>query len=262
MFGKRKFLALTMILVLMLSLVLTSCGVKNDDVFRVGMEVGYPPMEYTGEDGKEVIGFDVDVAKEIGTRLGKKDFKIISTAWDGIFAALETDKFDCIISSCSINEQRQKEHSLTNAYVANKLVIVTSSSNTDIVSPETLTGKKVGVQSATTSSDFAKELNKDSKKFDFTPYDQVTQPFADLKAGRIDAIIVDIVVAGYYTSKDKESFKTSWESPNSEPMAICCQKKGTDLRDKINKILDEMQADGTMKTISEKWFGTDITKNL
>jgi len=273
--SKRKTVLLVFALIMSLVFVLSACGSsdttegsnsgtgKSDsDVLRVGVDDCYPPMEYKDENGKDTIGFDVDVAKEVAKRLGKSDVKFISNDWDGIFAALETDKFDCIISSVSINEERKKAHSLTKPYVANKLVLVTSASNKDITSPETLSGKKVGSQSGTTSSKYAEKLISDGAKFEFTKYDLVTEPFQELKIGRLDAIIVDIVVAQYYVAKDKESYKVVWESADAEPMAICCQKDDTELRDKIDKILDDMRTDGTMKTISEKWFGKDITSNL
>lgn len=260
---KNKSMLLVTALVLLLSFTLSACGGSgNSKVLRVGVDDSYPPMEYKDADGKTTIGFDVDVAKEIGKRMNK-DVEFVSTAWDGVFAALEADKFDCIISSCSINDEREKNHSLTKAYIANKLVMVTSKANTDIKSPQDLKGKKVGAQTGTTSSDYVeKELIPKGVNTELSKYDLVTQPFADLKVGRIDAIIVDIVVAKYYLAKDKESFKVAWESPDSEPMAICCQKKGTALRDQIDKILNDMRTDGSMKKISEKWFGEDVTNNL
>ena len=110
-------------------------------------------------DGKTVIGFDVDVAKELAKRLGYKDIEIVQTAWDGIFAALETDKFDVIISSVSIKPDRQEAHSLTKAYVSNKQAIVAKKGDTSIKSPDDLVGKKVGLQSGTTSEDLLKEID-------------------------------------------------------------------------------------------------------
>jgi polar amino acid transport system substrate-binding protein len=91
-------------------------------VLRVGVDDVYPPMEYKDEKNN-TVGFDMDLAKEIGKKLGM-EVEIISTAWDGIFTSLNTDKFDCIISSVSINEDRQKNYALTKPYIANAQVIV------------------------------------------------------------------------------------------------------------------------------------------
>lgn len=262
MWFKSKLILLVTAIALLLTFTLSACGARNPDILTVGMEVGYPPMEMLADDGKTVVGFDVDMAKELAKRMGKKDIEIVSSAFDGILPGLETNKFDCGISSISIKPERQAAHSLTKAYIANKLVLVTKKGDTSIKSPDDLVGKKVGVQGATTSEDYIKDLISKGKKIDYSPYQKVTQPFADLKIGRIDAVMVDIVVAGYYTLQDKDSFNTAWESPDAEPYGIAFPKKDTAMRDKANKILDDMQADGTMAAISAKWFGKDITKNL
>lgn len=263
-FFKRKSILLVMALVLVLAFALSACGGQKGDVLRVGVDDSYPPMEYKDQDGKTTIGFDVDVAKELAKRLGKKDVQFVSNDWTGIFDALEADKFDAIISSVSINEDRQKNHSLTKPYIANKLVMVTKKGGVVIKSPDELKGKKVGVQAGTTSEDFCRDLIKNAKLEDnnLKTYPLVTQPFMDLDAGRLDAILVDVVVAKYYIANNKEKYEISWESPDAEPMALCFKKKDAELRDKANKILDDMQADGTMATISTKWFSKDITKNL
>lgn len=261
MFRKRSLFLVLAVMVLM-TFLFSACGASKSDVLRVGMEVGYPPMEMLDPaDGKTVVGFDVDVAKEVAKRLEYKDIEIVSTAWDGIFAALDTNKFDVIISSVSIKPDRQEAYSLTKAYVANKQVLVTKKGDDSIKAPDQ-EGKKIGLQQGTTAETYVKDEIAKGKKIDYQAYQKVTQPFADLKIGRIDAILVDVVVAGYYVVQDKESYQITWESPDKEPMALCFSKKNADLREKANKVLDEMQADGTMEKISVKWFSQDITKGL
>ncbi|MCX8129361.1 MAG: ABC transporter substrate-binding protein [Clostridia bacterium] len=258
---KNRIFVCVLALVLILSLALSACGKADDSILRVGVDDSYPPMEYKDKDGKTTIGFDVDVAKELAKKLGKKDVEFISNDWTGIFDALETDKFDVIISSVSINDERNEKHSLTKPYIANKQVIVTKAGTTAIKSPEDLKDKKVGFQAGTTSEEFCKDTLKLDEK-NLSSYPLVTQPFMDLEAGRIEAIMVDVVVAKYYIANNKGKFVLAWESSEAEPMALCFPKKDTELRDKANQILDEMQKDGTMKAISEKWFGEDVTKNL
>ena len=96
-----------------------------DGVLAVGCEVGYPPMEYTTEDGLTAIGFDIDVGKAVAELLGL-EFKLVNTSWDGIFAGLEKGQYDCIISSVSITPEREAKYVLTKPYVANALCIVTN----------------------------------------------------------------------------------------------------------------------------------------
>lgn len=95
----------------------------TNGVLTVGAEVGYPPMEYLADDGVTYIGFDIDVANAVAELLGL-EVKIVNTAWDGIFAALEKGEFDCIMSAVSITEERQQKYILTDPYVANKQQIV------------------------------------------------------------------------------------------------------------------------------------------
>ncbi|MDR3304554.1 MAG: transporter substrate-binding domain-containing protein [Clostridiales Family XIII bacterium] len=89
----------------------------------VGSEIGYPPMEYTTDDGKEFIGFDIDVARKLGELLGL-EVEFVNTSWDGIFAGLEKGQYDCIISSVSITPERDEKYTLTKPYVANRQCIV------------------------------------------------------------------------------------------------------------------------------------------
>jgi ABC-type amino acid transport substrate-binding protein len=101
----------------------TGWQTKEEGVLTVGMEVGYPPMEYTTDDGLKYIGFDVDVAARVAELLGLK-VEYVNTAWDGIFAGLEKGEYDCIMSSVSITPERQEKYILSQPYVANKLCIV------------------------------------------------------------------------------------------------------------------------------------------
>jgi ABC-type amino acid transport substrate-binding protein len=100
---------------------------KTPGVLTVGMEVGYPPMEYTTEDGQTFIGFDVDVAKAVAELLGLQ-VEYVNTSWDGIFAGLEKNQYDCIMSSVSITPERDEAYILTKPYVANRLCIVVKNS--------------------------------------------------------------------------------------------------------------------------------------
>jgi len=267
LFRKNKVSIFVSLILFSMIFLLSACGRSGGssaDTLRVGVDDSYPPMEFKDADGRTTIGFDVDVAKEFGKRLGKKDVQFVSNDWTGIFSALETNKFDVIISSVSINNDRLKAHSLTIPYVSNKQAIVTKKTTTGIKSPDDLKGIKVGLQAGTTSEDFCRDLIKNKKMAsgDLATYPLVTQPFMDLDSGRIKAVVVDIVVAKYYIANNKDKYALVWESSTAEPMAFCFKKNDGALRDKANTIITQMQSDGTMKKISEKWFGEDITKNL
>jgi ABC-type amino acid transport substrate-binding protein len=101
---------------------LTNLTTIEDGVLKVGMEVGYPPMEYLDDDGLTEIGFDVELAQKMAEKLGL-ELEIVNTAWDGIFAALEKGEFDMIMSSVSITPERQEKFILTAPYISNKIVL-------------------------------------------------------------------------------------------------------------------------------------------
>ena len=130
-----------------------------------------------------------------------------------------------------------------------------------ITKPEDLKGLKVGVQLSTTADDSTKELLK-TIPFEVQKYDQIIQTFADLKTGRVDAVVVDEVVARDYAKKDPTSFKVTDVRLTNEPIGICFKKANDKERDKFNAIIDEFAKDGTLKRISEKWFGEDLTGNI
>ena len=91
---------------------------------KIGCEVGYPPFEYYSEDGKTALGFDIELGNEIARRLSLEP-QVIDTAWDGIFAGLDKDQYDMIISGVSITPESQEAYEMTEPYISNKLVIVT-----------------------------------------------------------------------------------------------------------------------------------------
>ncbi len=277
---KRVFICLSALLII--AFAVTACGAAAGDnaassstasesssaadsaaggqqVLKVGVDDTYPPMEFKDE-SNNTVGFDIDVATEVAKRLNMKP-EFVSNDWAGIFLALESNKFDAIISSVSRNEDRMAKYAMSTPYIANAQVIVVPADDTTIKKPKDLAGKKVGVQINTTADESCAEYLK-TTKFELKKYDQVIQPFSDLKVGRIDAIVVDEVVARYYVKKDSSSYKVSSARLTNEPIGMCFAKNNSALRDKAQKALDDMFADGTMKTISEKWFGEDLTGNV
>lgn len=130
-----------------------------------------------------------------------------------------------------------------------------------IEKPEDLADLRVGVQVGTTAEESANEFLK-TTEFKLTTYDQIIQPFSELKTGRIDAIIVDEVVAKYYVATDPESYKVTGARLTNEPIGICFKKGNEALRDKFEQVMAELREEGKLKEISEKWFGEDLVTNV
>ena len=194
----------------------------------VGLECGYPPMEYFDTDGTTMVGFDIDVANKLGELLGLK-VEFVDTAWDGIFAGLDKGLYDCIISSVSITPERQQNYILTEPYVSNRLCLVTYAGNggtgAGVKSPDDFPGHTIAVQVATTAADSVDKMIKDgAKNIEVGRYEKVTQCFDELKLGRVDAVYVDSVVASYYT-KDNAEYQRVWMNDVGEPMGICFARK-------------------------------------
>ncbi|HDP25657.1 MAG TPA: amino acid ABC transporter substrate-binding protein [Deltaproteobacteria bacterium] len=230
--------------------------VKSAGKLVIGIDDAFPPMEFRNEKN-ELVGFDIDASRELGRRLGI-EIEHIPTAWKGVVMSLKTKKFDIIWSGMSITPEREQEISFTKPYIMEKQVMVVRGDNKNITSVNDITADtKVGVQLGSTSEQALEKLNikfKEIKK-----YDNNTSAFMDLKIGRIDALAVDELVGRYYLSTRPGEYTVLPEALTSEPIGIGIRKEDVALKDTIQKTLDEMFADGTMKKISIKWFGEDIT---
>lgn len=259
----KKTIVSTLLLVLILALGLTACSSTPSsggaDKLVIAVDDTYPPMEFRDENNN-LVGFDIDLAKAIGEKLGV-EVEFVSTAWDGIFEGLKSDMYDAIISSVSMTTDRLEEFDFTKPYLANGQVIVVNPGDTSITTPEDLAGKRVGVQLSTTA-DEAAEKHLETIDFELSKYDDIMQTFTAMEAGRLDAIVVDAAVAIDYVSKSPEKFEISSAQLTNEPIAVCLKKGNTELRDRIQGAIDELAQDGTLKEISVEWLGDDYTSDI
>lgn len=238
-------------------------GVKTlkDGVLMIGVDDNYPPMEFRDEKN-ELVGFDVDLAKAIGEEMGLTvEFQPI--AWEGIFEALKTDRYDVIMSAVSLTPERLENFSFTKPYLANGQVIVAKPGDATIKGPESLAGFKVGVQTNTTADTACVKYNTE-KGIDFTltRYDDIIQTFEAMNTGRIDYIVVDYAVAIDYQTKHPDKYYITGAQLTNEPIAVCLKKENTALRDEIQKAIDAVRADGKLAEFSKKWFLEDYTGNI
>ena len=259
----RKAVLAVTVIILAGGILFTGCEKKSSGLtlqqgtLSVGMEIGYPPMEYFGADGKTPIGFDVEMAKALAKKMDL-EVKFVDTAWDGIFAGVNTSKYDCIISSVTINEARQRAHNFSKPYIRNTLAIVLPKDSTlDVNSPEDLAGMGVAYQEETTADDYMTNLAEEGMVFTPYEYDKVMYCFDELKLGRVDAIVTDLLVAYDYIAPADNPFKIVWEG-GEEEFGICMKKGNDALTEAINKALDELFEEGAMRQISYDVFGMDL----
>ena len=236
----------------------TSLTIK-DGVLMVGMEIGYPPMEYFDEDGATAIGFDVEVVNAVADYMGL-ELELVDTAWDGIFAGVDTGKYDVIFSCVSITDERKEKFNISKPYVSNHTVLIVPN-DSEIDSMEALNGHSTAVQAETTADDYMKE-HSEELGVELFQYDKVINCFDELKTGRVDSVFTDSVVAAYYLGDEAENYKTVWENDELEPIGFCVKKGNDDLTAALEEAMDALYADGTLATIAEKYFGTDLTAGL
>ena len=235
----------------------TAAGTDADTTFTVGFDQDFPPMGFVGDDG-EFTGFDLDLAAEVAKRLGK-EIKYQPIAWDAKDMELTSGNIDCIWNGFS-TKNREDKYTWTKPYMKNDQVFVVRS-DSDINSFEDLAGKTVEVQIDSSAEAVLKENTELSGTF--TKLQTVADfntGFMDLEMSGVDALAMNSVVANYQiTKRDTEGFKVLDKPLSSEEYAVGFKLGNTILRDEVQKALEEMKADGTLKSISEKWFGKDVT---
>lgn len=227
----------------------------KEGVLMVGTEIGYPPMEYFDEDGATAIGFDMEFAKALADELGL-ELEIVDTAWDGIFAGVDTDKYDVILSCVSFTDDRNANYCLSKPYVANAPVIVVPN-DSDIADIADLEGKSVAVQMETTADYLIQEKQAEGLNTDLRQYEKVINAFDEIKAGRVDAVCTDAVVASFYLGDEASNYKTVWEAETKEPIVMCLKKGNDSLKDALEAAKDSLKESGKLGEIAVKYFGTE-----
>lgn len=228
----------------------TLSKVKKTGVLQVGIEGAYPPFNYYDSNNK-MVGFDVDITNEIAKRMGVKA-NFIATPWDSIIGGLLSKKYDIILSSMSITEERKKKVDFSKPYYStgSQLFVRNDSKLTD---PTKIKGLNIGVSIGTTFEQKGRELGANLKT-----YKNDYLAFQDLANGRIDGVITDTAVGLNMIKEKNYPFKALGKPLLQSQAGIAIRKEDDALTNEINKHLDDMFNDGTYEKISKKWFGTDI----
>lgn len=266
--GIVKIIGMAAIGTMILGIVGCGNGTKGDessstidkDTLIVGMDDSFAPMGFRDESG-EITGFDVDLAKEVVKRIGKEViFQPID--WSMKETELNSNNIDFIWNGYTITDKRKEKLDFSEPYLNNRQVIVTLS-NSDIKSKSDLKGKKVGAQnesSAVVAMEKEAELYASFDGGNAVTYEDNNQALMDLESGRIDAVVADEILVRYYIKlKGEDKFKVLDEDYGKEQYGIGIRKGDSKTVEAVNNALNKIKEDGTMKEISEKWFGEDIT---
>lgn len=227
----------------------------------VGLDDNFPPMGFKNEQN-EIVGFDIDLAKEAAKRLGREvEFKAID--WNSKEAELKSGRVDILWNGLDITEKRKENMLFSDPYMDNRqIVFVAKGKDIAIASEADLAGKTIGTQSGGTTEEYF-EANADLKASmaEVKYYPDYINAFMDLENGRIDAVVGDEIIGRYYISKHPDEIAAiETVIGDVSQFGFAFRKEDQALRDEVQKVFDEMKADGTVGKISEKWFAADITK--
>lgn len=264
---KKKSIVGLMTLFLMVAILMTGCsgsdsaesetttGSNDDATFVVGLDDSFPPMGFRDENN-EIVGFDVDLAKEVGERMGM-EVVLQPIDWESKELELDSGNIDVIWNGLTITDERKEAMDFTKPYLENDQVIVVKNDSA-IAAKADLVGKNIGVQKGSSAYDAFTSDEISSQVAELTEYPENVSALADLSIGRIDAVIVDSIVARYYITSENAEFKILDESLAPEQYGVAVKKGNTELLDQIQEALDAMNEDGTAAEISTNWFGEDI----
>ena len=251
------------IIQLLAALMIMLTSTLQADALRVGVEGAYPPFSWKEADGS-LKGFDIDFALEVCKRLNRKCI-LVEQEWDGMIPALLARKFDTIIASMSITEERKKKVDFTMKYYNTPARLVVNKKSAAELLLRGLEGKRLGVQRETTHQCYADKFFGDAE---IVLYGTQEEVFQDLASGRLDAQLSDSLQAleGFLNKDAGKDFMFFGGDRDDlqcmgEGAGFAVRKKDSNLRDSLSKAIADIRADGTYKKINAKYFDIDIYGN-
>ncbi|MCD4722543.1 MAG: ABC transporter substrate-binding protein [Desulfobacula sp.] len=252
---------LSMLVVLSIVFAAGTLFAKDWKKIRIGVEGAYPPFSFVTPDGK-LDGFDIDIAKALVEAAGA-EIVLVAQDWDGIIPALLARKYDCIIASMSITEERKRKVAFTNKYYQTPAKFVVKKGLMNEFSKAAIKGKSIGVQRATIHDKYL----TDNYGSDVTVKRYGTQDeiYLDIIAGRIELFLADSIAAsdGFLQKPEGKNFEFTgpdlvdpkWFGVGA---GIACRKQDTALVNILNAAIDKIRADGTYKKIQDKYFDFNV----
>lgn len=254
----KKLLVFMMAALMLVALVVTGCGGEEkkaaeapEKVLRVATEPTFAPFEFQEEGSDKLSGFDMDLIRAIGAKMGYK-VEIANMGFDALIPALNTGNIDVAIAGMSITDERKQAVGMSDPYYTSGLIVMVQKDNNDIKSIEDLKGKRIAAQIGTTGA--AKAHSVEGAVV--TEFNTNTESAMELTNGGVDAVINDSPVIGYYLAQGgSEVAKTVGDVMEAEQYGIAVKKDNTKLLEDINKALAELKKDGEYDKIYKTWFG-------
>ncbi|GIM27584.1 ABC transporter substrate-binding protein [Clostridium polyendosporum] len=261
--NKRKKKITILIMLGMLSLIFTACGeskksnyqkILNKKEMTFAMTAAYPPFNFKDENGN-LAGFDIDIANAIAEKMGVKA-NPITTEWNGLIPGLKGNRFDMVIGSMAITEDRLKEVDFSNPYYYDGAQFF-SKKNSGFKSIQDIKDGKVGVVTGTT---FHNSLQKMDNIKEILQFESDVDNMKALEQGRSDGLVTGKWVGVFGAKKFGINIEPVGGFIYKETIGIAMKKGEKDLVEAVNKALKEIIEDGTYEEISEKWFNTNLLK--
>jgi len=222
----------------------------DGEVFRVACTGRYPPFSYYDADG-ELVGFDVDVSKAVGEKLGRPT-EVITTEWAGIIGGLQSGRYDAIIGSMGITPERQQQVLFSTPYYISGAQLFVLKENEDLYSSiDDMDGKIIG---AGIGSTYQLYVEKNYPEIEVRSYDKEQEIFRDVLNGRLDGFVSDRLVGMWNIKYNELEFAPVGDLIYDERVAIPVRKDNPELLEDINMALAEMERDGTSDELYSKWF--------
>jgi ABC-type amino acid transport substrate-binding protein len=231
-----------------------SGGGGGGEALAVGSDIPYPPFEQ-GKPGT-YTGFDIELMEAIGEKIGRTP-EFQDTSFETIFRDVAQGKFEAVISAATITPEREKAVAFSDPYYLSEQAILVKEGS-DIAGIDDLSGKTVGAQQGTTGLELGKEK---ADAGELRPYPEGPDAVNALKAGTVEAVIIDAPVAQNAVEKSG-GVEIAEKVPTEETYGIALAKDNTELLGEINKGLKEVISDGTYTTIYKKWFHLEPPKEF
>jgi polar amino acid transport system substrate-binding protein len=245
---------LTGIVLASLLLTVASCAKKEPAKITIATDATWPPMEMV-DTSKNIVGFDIDLMAA-AAKAGGFAVEFKNTAWDGIFAGLENGKYDAVMSSVTINDERKKTMDFSIPYINAGQILVVKADVSGVTKLDDLKGKTVGAQIGTTGA-FEIDKVKAADKINEKTYDDIGLAFEDLVNGRIAAVVCDNPTAANYAlqnDKYKGKLKIVGDRFTEEYYGVAVKKGNAKVLDVINAGLKKVLDAGGNKAIEDKWL--------
>lgn len=253
---KRRFVISLICMIAVLPFAFCLESFASEKVLKIGTEGAFPPFNYFNEKN-ELVGFEIDFAREIANRMGY-EAEFVTSEWSGILTSLLAKKYDVIIASMTITPKRAEKVNFSDWYYVDGDITVVRDDNKEINKVSDLEGKVVGVTTGTTQETAAKDIDKKYKLKEIKLYPSDIEGVSDLINGRLDAFIGAKLQMAYRKKIKDQPIRMVGSRLNESFKGAAFRKTETELLKEFNMALESMKKDGSYENLSKKWFGINI----